>query len=1105
MTCKNVRDFCKSSLEGTFQEFRRQSASNTSRNRDVSRPSFTKPEPIGETCPEREKSDLSDFCRSLVRLPFHQHRPYQPQFLPTPKILLLALLVLLLGLQWGCGPQTKKDDPGKVCETLPDETCCAPLPDEECEYGGYLKFLSPAMKKQRLDASVLSLCTIQELCGKRTVVNQYEDRQAWQKSLASYGYYDELLNSSTYGEPSSQKRELFTFDARYQYILAILGENLEEYARLPMEQRHKLGFLFLSHKGLVDIDEYLKALAPQKTSQALQTNEEILRGKLLFCADVLAYLGKAKLLNAQRRKALQDQVYDQPRSKQLVEALCNRSNFRMTYSPQETLELFQEKVTYLLQELQSGVIDPKIPMQWRDNDFWHLFLRTPFYPDYSLPSTLELFTVVLASIPDEKILPLEQRKQLALWLYQSGSENVLENLFTPSHQYYQYPNYFKMYGKELLQEGFENFLPQEMHFLDAESRTALLQAGYPASSRALYYAVTNDDLEMAAELLKANASVLPPHDNSTKFFLPHAGRESCLKVATRRGNREMETLLRSHMTSSDNSIFPESSLDQERLYGQFWNAFLAKDYETQKQLLESGAVHPNLPWYDHNREVSLLFCALEAKDLQATKLLLDAKANITYHNYLATAYTNNFLEGFQALLEHGILDNMKQQDLSFAFELLQKKTTSKPDQTEGLPFLETLLEYLPSEKLPLLEYKQTSSAPGLTLPQYVLGNLKSTSLSEKLEILKTLKKHDIPIAPPVDGMHQSLFLPLLQNLSAPNYISKQQITYWLPEDYVKLLDFLLNNGEDANRTALPKPKNSPGKEPLEMTSLLTYMARTNHGNAALVAYLLEHGAKTNIPDASGKTCMDYLAGQEKAPQWSPLFVPEKYAELRQKDYDENYRTAKTVEELFLLNPKGIFKNCFDNAGLSDNALGLTFSSAMDDFQANEIRLSPNDGKRKYFLQYNHCTDYMRKIVVKVQSLSAKEQFQSLSAIAEAQVQNNKLSLRNTMANNKSICNPVFNSVTPVAQMPALGVEYVTYTMAYQGFSPRIHERKLFHHGSSNLLFLRKGYLVSICYYVMDRSEPIDLEALCTTMVKIFAENTRNLDAPGKSSPPQDLN
>ncbi|MCQ2403820.1 MAG: hypothetical protein MJ202_08865 [Lentisphaeria bacterium] len=319
------------------------------------------------------------------------------------------------------------------------------------------------------------------------------------------------------------------------------------------------------------------------------------------------------------------------------------------------------------------------------------------------------------------------------------------------------------------------------------------------------------------------------------------------------------------------------------------------------------------------------------------RLLLEHGASLEKKTYLDDTYQKHFHEGFRLLLEHGA----EKEEKELVYSILQHYSFTPNWEEQKQYFKEILAKFTPEELSPFT-FPRRKDLPATTFPNYVLSiSDRDTSPAQKHEVLLLLKEKGIPIIAPQKEKYTSLFYSLLKDFSNESPCLNTRME--------KLLDFLIAQGEDVNCAAFPK-EDSEGNTKLEMTGILTYMAREKYKTPGLVGYFLDHGARTDIKDETGKTCMDYLAELEDKSAWQALYAPEEFQKARELYRTKIYVEFHNVEEFFA-NPSYRHDPVqIASEGLKDDQLALSFPYWLDKFRASVLSRE-KDSRDTYTLEY----------------------------------------------------------------------------------------------------------------------------------------------------------
>ena len=638
-----------------------------------------------------------------------------------------------------------------------------------------------------------------------------------------------------------------SFESRLADAKQTLLLYLDDYSKLPSSIRVKLNFVFRGEKGYIDADTLLAVLGnkelpplrPPNDDEAakLALREKILREKIVLRLSQVVRISRIMENNRLRKVHAANREIDARRTALLESHIqhffkSGMNNGDYNDRRQQASNLLQ----LILDELKSGKVSPSLRINSGVNFYYADGLRNTLFSiannnGINIGEKFPDFVKVIFDLGDD---------QLAMALMGSGV-NIGE-----SHFSYMLSNGLNI---DKSNNGMGEWTtlwnsPRIAHLLVLENQNVPRQV--------LNSLIIGGKLEIMRELLLADAPVNDMDQSSG--YLP-------LGIAIMTGNDDLEQLLLANGASTDAKDKHGKTPEDYRIHGKYWKALNAKDHKTQKECLDNG-LDPNIGIIANYAGTYLNYAIQLLHDNEAVRLLLEAKANIgnISFSHLQNAFYSGDIALFKLLLNHGA--QLVQNEQHIIATVLQYN--GKPDE-KNTEFLKEVLArsdkaILNQEVCSLFNNGRNTikctPACYVILQNSVHGEYANQSLMSKLKLLET-EGGMIAKQPTEKSLSPLFFIPARG--SSGN---------------VDIYSYLLSKGCDINDVTVPKSDKGDthamfsdmASKGVEKTGFLTFVARMdakrnytdNNFIGNVLPYLLEKGAKTDIKDSFGKSCLDYV-------------------------------------------------------------------------------------------------------------------------------------------------------------------------------------------------------------------------------------------------------
>ncbi len=648
--------------------------------------------------------------------------------------------------------------------------------------------------------------------------------------------YDTKLN---YSRCDHQSR---LADARQNLILYI-----GEYASLGPSLCQPLGIIFKGANGYVDADtligEFHPKACPEEAdmpSRELVLRERMLRDKILFRVRQVQRLTRIIANDKQRRLNAVEREIDSKRTAELEayirQSVSNIQN-QNGENPSDRSKQAVNAINHIMDELKSGAVSTRLNAD-------------------SYQSGNSTISESISQIAIRANLPIASLKaDLAKTLFDLGDDQFALQIL-PNHGYgynngEDYLSYILANGLDVYKTNPALLNNQTEWYKTLRMSHLMAVSNYPMPSDVICTLIAKGKNDIAGALLIADATV---NKRSSNGQLP-------LSIAIMTGNSEIEQMLLANGADRNLTDFGEKCPEDYRIYGTYWNALISKDYQTQKECLAKGMdVNITLP----NTSARYIDTALEKRDMEAARMLLEAGADPSFNKILFRAYQYGQLEFFKLLLKHGA--PIEHNGHNYLCDLLKHNYSTQNYSTE---FLKEILSRLGKTKIndEICYNNQFDGGFGqnfwkLTPASYAIYSSTrhyngADQLLKKLKVLEEAGA-DITKMPSPNSLNPFFFVALRQHSS------------------VEIYSYLLSKGLDVNSVAVPKSTkfyidewkmpNEISTKGVEKTGLLTYMARQWATTKFMpqdvilnvIPYLAEKGAKAYIKDSYGKSCIDYV-------------------------------------------------------------------------------------------------------------------------------------------------------------------------------------------------------------------------------------------------------
>ncbi len=678
--------------------------------------------------------------------------------------------------------------------------------------------------------------------------------------ICGVDYYSKL----NYSKCDEQSR---LADARQNLILYI-----KEYSmNIPESHRRHLEIVFQGPNGYVDADELVRVFGAKTTlaagqEEGVQMMEKMLREKIMLRVRQVQRITRIMSNGRQRKLHAIEREIDAQRTARLeayIQQFQSNSNFG-NMNANDMRRQIEEALKHIIDELKSGKVSTNLTV-------------APQNQNYAYNASLDNALFNIAGRVG--INPTSIKLDLAKTFFDLG-EDLHSIRMLMSYGYNNLNNddilsYMISNGLDVMPQNGMEALRGSSIFMDMWKSPRLsrlmILSNYQVPGYVLSNLVIEGKSDIVRELLLADA----PVNERSNGQLP-------LAVAIQRGNTELEQLLLANGANKELTDANGKKPEDYRIYGTYWKALNSKDYKTQKECLAKGMnanlTMPNTSW-------RYIDTALNNKDTEAARLLLEAGADPTYNNLLFRAFQSGQIEIFRLLLKHGA--PLEQQNrLHFLCAVLNPSYSS---QENSIDFLKEVLARM--DKAMLNEEMCSVNGQGLKMTPacYAIyfGNIgNDIGTAKLLQKLKLLEDAGADIAK----------MPTPQSLSPLFY------TAFKGYSTIDIYSYLISKGLDVNSVRIPKSTeifNNEWRMPseiaskgIENTDLLTFMARhwskTGYVNNALLTnvlpYLVEKGVKSDVKDSHGKSCLDYIDDLEKKNSYLAKQLIDKFQSLGLIDY-----------------------------------------------------------------------------------------------------------------------------------------------------------------------------------------------------------------------------
>ena len=627
-----------------------------------------------------------------------------------------------------------------------------------------------------------------------------------------------------------------TPESRMADALQSLILYIRDYAALPPSLRQPLNVIFQGADGYVDADEVVKhfgekAEAPQADAEKLAVKEKLLREKIAFRNRQVQFICKVMANNRARKLFAVGREIDAKRTARLeshiqqqLQTPTQPYNMNMQMNMQSALE----PVQHFLDELKSGSVSPYLKV---NNMGFQSFL-------YNLISRLGPTTHQKMALDFAKVLFDLGEDDLAMALLSNQGELDREN-----HLCYMLSNGLDLYGSNF---GFD----RHSHILNGLMQQSprivnlFLLANYPVPGNMMFNLISENRIDIVKRLLFADI----PVNERCNGQLP-------LAMAIMKGNTELEQLLLANGANPELTDATGRKPEDYRMNGLYWNALVSKDHAKQKECLSKGI----LPENQFNGGMRYIDKALTMKDTEAVRLLLEYKFVPASWELLQRSYYSGLLDVFKLVLKQDI--PLEQNGQHILNVVLQHSVNGQSDTAE---YLKAVLARVPKEKLnqEICRIHQGNMPYNCTPACYTLyinNSGSDTSDVRTLEYLKILAEAGADISK----------MPSERSLSPLFYATFKGFMN------IDIYSYLISKGADVNSVTVPKSLDMNNQwrmfseihvKGVEKTGMLTFMARMmverqyydSRFLSNVLPYLLEKGAKVDIKDSKGKSCLDYV-------------------------------------------------------------------------------------------------------------------------------------------------------------------------------------------------------------------------------------------------------
>ena len=801
---------------------------------------------------------------------------------------------------------------------------------------------------------------------KRKILNIEETRKIPKKKLFGLDDFSES-NHLLYSSNLLEYRNLRIYKA--------LEQHLNDYSVLPANVRQKMNMVFMTSSGLVDMDIFLeiygnKQEAANESMLAKAKSQELmLNAKLHFRHEQLVHLHEISERKKQRRIELINKMnYDVMRQAKLEKFIHDGISHNAASGFQDTMFDFPNPkknelnyyLNHILTELKSEKISPDLKVHFPKNirinsSHFHSDDDDDDGANQKLASLVEnLYTYMhnKGMKIDEKII-----QGFAECFYKLGDDEqcmtMIKLINGNSHELLI----------KILQSGYENYVPKDYHLRNPNLAREIFLSGFSCPVSMFFAAINREDEELTRLFLLDDYLML----------LPKQTRALPLSWAIQHGNAAIEQLLLSMGADPDLVDMKGRKAAEYRAYGEYWQAFKNKDYARQKEILDAG-LDVNIPW---NAEDRLAAYALRKKDEQALKLLLDAGADPNWQNLLVQSLDQQSFECFKQLLQHNanliFTYGYKKEQEHILTCVLKKHYFVHQDNHKDLlsDYLKPVLARMTPKELSefTLQYEPPFTHVKIPVTPICYYLLKQDIDADSFEAIRLLAEKGAKVAELPDGKSYS---PLFYLLFKYQYNSNSTIKYALP-----IIDYLLEHGEDINQIAVPKSnvRETLGRPEIdkscydagaEKTGALTFMARKGSLCKEVISHLLYKGARTDIKDSNGKTCLDYVNESTNKEKLKQLYAPDEWKKEKEKQSQEesakqvtqqrdNARDFAVITSSTDIKGQGQGSWFMDKTGFRDDDLQLLFPRALDGFNGVIVRKYDKESLG-YSINYQATTD-----------------------------------------------------------------------------------------------------------------------------------------------------
>ncbi len=645
-----------------------------------------------------------------------------------------------------------------------------------------------------------------------------------------------------------------SFESRLADAKQTLLLYLDDYSKLPSSIRVQLNFVFRGEKGYIDADTLLAVLGnkelpplrPPKDGEAekLAVREKILREKIALRLSQVERISRIMENNRLRKVHAANREIDARRTALLESHIqhflkSGMNNGDYNDRRQQASNLLQ----LILDELKSGKVSTSLRLNRGGNFYYADGLRNALFSIASnnginIEEKYPDFVKVIFDLGDD---------QLAMAFIGNGFRIGS----CESHLSYMLAN-----GLDLDKSN-NGILAWNDLWLSPRLAHLLVLENQNVPGQVLNSLIVGGKLEIMRELLLADAPV--NNMDQSSGYLP-------LGIAIMTGNDDLEQLLLANGASTDAKDKHGKKPEDYRIHGKYWKALNAKDHKTQKECLDNG-LDPNIGIIANYAGTYLNYAIQILHDNEAVRLLLEAKANIgnISFNHLQNAFYSGDITLFKLLLQYGAQLVQNEQHIIATVLQYNGKPVEKNEE-----FIKEVLarsdKAILNKEVCSLFYNGQNTIK-CTPACYVIlhnslhnsgsGEYANQSLMSKLKLLET--EGAMIAKQPTDKSLSPLFFIHAARGNGGS---------------VDIYSYLLSKGCDINDVTVPKSDKGDSRamfsemasKGVEKTGFLTFVARMdakrNYTDSNFIAnvlpYLLEKGAKTDIKDSFGKSCLDYV-------------------------------------------------------------------------------------------------------------------------------------------------------------------------------------------------------------------------------------------------------